>query len=130
MHSRTYTDTFLYQLHEIAMKVAIEIGFYLSSNSLGTKYNPFPTVQKLIEMLESDKAKSQQRELDFYKILVLEEERGSSYYEEKQKMEDKRNSLIFKLKGINFRNDEELESLRKLLTNTSESARKLSIIGI
>lgn len=115
-----HTDIFLYELSRATIRVACEIDFYLTGKPNGTKYNHFPSSQKLIRQLESSDAKSKFREDHFYKILVPKEERRSIYSEDARKsIEDKRSSLIFTLKAIEHCNSEELKRLRDSLVSIS-----------
>lgn len=114
-------DEYLYELSGLTGKVAVEIQLYMEGKPLGTKHRPFPTAKKLEGQLSSKKAISFPSDLDLYFILVPEEERGSLGGEEMEKLREKRDSLVFRLKGINYHNPEELERLRDYCLEFSEA---------
>lgn len=126
LYSRGHIDIFLYELSRVTIDVACDIGFYLIGRPNGTEYNHFPSSKKLVEHLESPDAKSEFREYDFYRILIPEKERGTSSEEERKKIENKKNSLIFMLKTIKYCNSNELEKLRNSLIDISRRAGSIA----
>ncbi|MBU2104408.1 MAG: hypothetical protein KKF67_01365 [Nanoarchaeota archaeon] len=123
MLSRTYIDNFLLGLSENTTQVALEIDCYLEENPFGTEYIHFPTAKELTEQLLSKKATLLTRyDFDLYNILVPTGEKGKSSEEERQKLEEKKNSLVSKLRAINYQNPEELKRFRDFLICISNSA--------
>ena len=119
--SRKAIDNEWYNLSEEIGKVAVEIIFYLEGKFFGTKYNSFPTAGKLAEQILSIDLSRPFKGIELYEILNPSKERKEITQEEIiSKVTEERNSLVSKLKAINYMNKKELENLKDFLISANK----------